>query len=72
MFRKNTFTLKIKDDGVRIISESFKFLKFNFIILEISNVFNGHSAEHLWADSFDYVMKTVRLSEKDQMTGEDW
>ena len=65
--------MKIKDDGVRIISESFKFLTFNFIILEISNVFfNGYSAEHLWANSFDYVMKTFRLSEKDQMSDEDW
>ena len=36
---KNTFTLKIKDDGVRIVSKSFKFLTFNFIILDISNVF---------------------------------
>ena len=33
--------------------------------------FNGYFAEHFWADSIDYVMKTVRLSEKDQMTGED-
>ena len=35
---KNSFTLKIKDDGVHIISERFKFLIFKFIILETSNV----------------------------------
>ena len=64
--------MKIKDDGVRIISESFKFLTFNFIILEISNVFNGYSAEHLSADSLDHVMKIFRLSERDQMSDEDW
>ena len=34
--------------------------------------FNRYSAEHIWADSFDYVMKTFRLSEKDQMSDEDW
>ena len=55
-----------------IISESFKFLTFNFIILEISVFFNGYSGEHLWADSMDYIMKTFGLNKKDQMSDEDW
>ena len=36
---EKTFALKIKNDRVCIISENFKSLTFNFIILKISNVF---------------------------------